>query len=215
MGVVSYKQTHYNNSHKKYLSSLNKMGNKNAKANAPVLRKEDLDALVKASGMTEEEVQAYFNNFVKEHKNGKITKQDFGPMMAKVLPKADAAKLEQTVFKVYDANGDGVIDFKEFLVILHMASETSPGELLTKLFTVFDDNQDNEICKNELKKMITDIIGLLQEEEKEVDEMLSVAWKLENAEGKIKIDEYVQACLSKEEFTNLLSTRIQSLFKGE
>lgn len=32
------------------------MGNKNAKANAPVLRKEDLDALVKSSGMTEEEV---------------------------------------------------------------------------------------------------------------------------------------------------------------
>ena len=37
-------------------------------------------------------------------------------MIFKVLPKADAAKLEQTVFKVYDANGDGVIDFKEFLV---------------------------------------------------------------------------------------------------
>ena len=73
------------------------------------------------------------------------------------------------------------------------------------------------ICKNELKKMITDIIGLLQEEDKEkvVDEMLAVAWKLENAEGKIKIDEYVQACLAKDEFTNLLSTRIQSLFKGE
>ena len=34
------------------------MGNKNAKASnkAPVLRKEDLDALVKASGMTEQEV---------------------------------------------------------------------------------------------------------------------------------------------------------------
>lgn len=34
------------------------MGNKNAKAGnkAPVLRKEDLDALVKASGMTEQEV---------------------------------------------------------------------------------------------------------------------------------------------------------------
>merc|ERR1711971_1188264 len=62
-------------------SYLNKMGNKNAKANAPALRKEDLDALVKSSGMTEQEVQAYFNNFVKEHKNGKITKQDFGPMM--------------------------------------------------------------------------------------------------------------------------------------
>ena len=32
------------------------MGNKGSKANAPVLRKEDLDALVKTSGMTEQEV---------------------------------------------------------------------------------------------------------------------------------------------------------------
>ena len=36
------------------------MGNKNAKANAPVLRKEDLDALVKSSGMTEQEVDINF-----------------------------------------------------------------------------------------------------------------------------------------------------------
>ena len=36
-----------------------------------------------------------------------------------VLPKADASKLEAHVFKVYDANNDGVIDFKEFLVMWH------------------------------------------------------------------------------------------------
>ena len=86
-------------------------------------------------------VQDYFDNFVKEHPNGKITKQDFGPMMAKVclskhytalsmyelinfqvLPQADAAKMESHVFKVYDANNDGLIDFKEFLVRWHLIS---------------------------------------------------------------------------------------------
>ena len=72
------------------------------------------------------------------------------------------------------------------------------------------------ICKNELKKMITDIIALLDDEHKEdvVDEMLSVAWKLENAEGKIKIDEYVSACLAKEDFANLISTKVAALFRG-
>ena len=76
------------------------MGNKGSKANTPVLRKEDLDALVKTSGMTEQEVDKkglnassfiffiqvkdYFAGFVNEHKDGKITKPDFGPMMAKV-----------------------------------------------------------------------------------------------------------------------------------
>ena len=76
--------------------------------------------------------------------------------------------------------------------------------------------RDNMICKNELKTTISDLIGLIDEENKEsvVDEMLSVAWKLENSEGKIKIDEYVQACLDKEDFANLLSTKIQALFRG-
>ena len=79
--------------------------------------------------------------------------------MVQVLPKADAAKLEAHVFKVYDANNDGIIDFKEFLVksislsiylllfyknvqiILYMAQEsTVPEEILTRLFTVFDEN---------------------------------------------------------------------------
>ena len=32
------------------------MGNKGSTANSPVLRKEDLDAIVKTSGMTEQEV---------------------------------------------------------------------------------------------------------------------------------------------------------------
>ena len=82
-----------------------------------------------------------------------------------------------------------------------------------KLFYYF---RDNLICKNELKTTISDLIGLIDEENKEsvVDEMLSVAWKLENSEGKIKIDEYVQACLDKEDFANLLSTKIQALFRG-
>ena len=73
------------------------------------------------------------------------------------------------------------------------------------------------ISKDELKRIITDILTLLEEEtrEKVQDEMLSVAWKLDNGEGKIKIDEFVQACLSKDDFNNLLSTRIQSLFRGE
>ena len=65
--------------------------------------------------------------------------------------------------------------------------------------------------------MITDIIALLDDEHKEdvVDEMLSVAWKLENAEGKIKIDEYVSACLAKEDFANLISTKVAALFRGQ
>ena len=32
------------------------------------------------------------------------------------LPKKDASKMEKHVFRVYDTNGDGFIDFVEFMV---------------------------------------------------------------------------------------------------
>ena len=41
----------------------------------------------------------------------------YNMLLLQVLPKADAAKLEEHIFKVYDANNDGVIDFNEFLVM--------------------------------------------------------------------------------------------------
>ena len=65
--------------------------------------------------------------------------------------------------------------------------------------------------------MTTDIMAMLEDENKEkvTDEMLSVAWKLANEEGQVKLDEFIEACLSKDEFSNILSTRIHTLFKGE
>ena len=124
-----------------------------------------------------QDVREQFNAFITEHPNGKMKKKDFGEMMKKVkvfrhqlgetfslkllqaLPQRDDAdKMEKHMFRVYDANDDGYVDFVEFMVsipswkrkqwifsniqmIFYIMSDGSPEEVLAKIFRVFDVNR--------------------------------------------------------------------------
>merc|ERR1711936_156535 len=84
------------------------MGSKNGK---PVLRPEDVTALSNSSGMDEGQIKQAFESFVTEHPDGRMKPKDFREMMQVALPGKDALKMEKHVFRVYDANNDGFIDF--------------------------------------------------------------------------------------------------------
>merc|ERR1719167_1879912 len=101
------------------------MGSKNGK---PVLRPEDKVALAKSSGHTEEMVQQEFDKFMKEYPDGKLNKASFNKMMSQALPKKEIDKVEKHVFRVYDTNGDGFIDFIEFMVLFHILSDGTPQD---------------------------------------------------------------------------------------
>ena len=103
------------------------MGSKNGK---PVLRDEDIEAMSKSSGMEAEEVKKAFEAFVGEHPDGKMRPADFKKMMSAAMPKKDAGKMEKHVFRIYDTNNDGYIDFVEFMVIFHIMSEGTSEEVL-------------------------------------------------------------------------------------
>ena len=78
------------------------MGSKNGK---PVLREEDISVLSKSSGLDGAQVKEAFDAFVAEYPNGRMKPKDF-------------RKMEKHVFRVYDTNNDGYIDFVELMVIL-------------------------------------------------------------------------------------------------
>ena len=153
------------------------MGSKNGK---PVLREEDLAALVTSSGKQESEVKEAFEAFVAEHPNGKMKPKDFRNIMSSALPKKDASKMEKHVFRfatfyfiflhlrcfrIYDANNDGYVDFVEFMVVYTIMSDGSVEEVLTKLFRLFDVNSDGVISKKEMARLVKDMYGLLKRDD--------------------------------------------------
>ena len=136
-----------------------RMGSSNGK---PVLRPEDVTALSKSSGLDEAQVKQAFDNFVTEHPDGRMKPKDFREMMEKALPgKGDAKKMEEHVFRIYDSNDDGYIDFPEFMIIYFLMNEGSPQEVLSRIFRVFDVNGDGTISMKEMKRLIKVCISIL------------------------------------------------------
>lgn len=188
------------------------MGAKNGK---PVLRKEDIASFAKSTGLSEDQIKQTFNEFINDHPNGKISKDEFGATMKKVIPDSDGDKMKEHIFRVFDKNGDGSIDFSEFMMVFHIMQRGTPQQILSKLFHTFDINGDGLISKLELQKLVNDINCLLSDDdsEKVQDEMLAVAWKMEE-DGNVNIELYIQACLAKDEFGSLLKDKIMSIFSG-
>eukprot|EP00092_Neocalanus_flemingeri_P081649 GFUD01102035.1.p1 GENE.GFUD01102035.1~~GFUD01102035.1.p1 ORF type:complete len:196 (-),score=66.16 GFUD01102035.1:186-773(-) len=190
------------------------MGSKNGK---PVLREEDIAALSKSSGLDEAQVKESFNAFVAEHPTGKMKPKDFREMMAKALPKKDASKMEKHVFRIYDSNNDGVIDFTEFMLIFFIMSEGAPEEVLTKIFRVFDVNSDGTITQKEMTKLIKDMYGLLQSEDpnlaaKDLIAKSAFAEMDKDQDGKVSITEFIAACMGQEEFSKMLALKVIDIF---
>ena len=42
--------------------------------------------------------------------------------------------MEKHVFRIYDSNNDGYIDFQEFMVIFYCMADGTPEEVLEKIF---------------------------------------------------------------------------------
>ena len=65
------------------------------------------------------------------------------------------------VFNVYDENGDGYVDFKEFLLVLHSLSAGTPKEKLEQIFRSFDITNSGVLTREEVNLLVTRIYHLL------------------------------------------------------
>ena len=196
------------------------MGSKNGK---PVLREEDIAALSKSSGLDEAQVRESFDAFVAEHPNGKMRRKDFREMMSKALPKKDASKMEKHVFRLYDANNDGFIDFIEFMLIFLIMSDGVPEEVLTKIFRVFDVNSDGTITQKEMTKLVKDMYGLLKNPNPQIlkDPNLparnliaktAFAEMDKDQDGKVTTAEFIEACMGDEGFSKMLASNVIDIY---
>ena len=123
---------------------------------APPLAATDLELLVSRTQLSSEEVREHYHKFCSaSHGSNTITRDVFSGIMHKCFPrtykvtilqhmsfivtasfiiKNTQAELESDIFALYDVNGNGYIEFTEFLLIVTIMSEGTAKEKLQEIF---------------------------------------------------------------------------------
>jgi Ca2+-binding EF-hand superfamily protein len=83
-------------------------------------------------------------------------------------PHGKAEKYCVEVFKVFDTDNSGKIDFVEFLVAVSITSSTDIRKKLQLAFDLYDKNDNGRIDKKEMEKMLTSIYDLMGETNRKV-----------------------------------------------
>ncbi|KAM4550014.1 recoverin-like [Fundulus diaphanus] len=137
----------------------------NSKSGA--VSKEILEDLKLNTKFSETEIVQWYENFKKQCPTGRISKEEFQNIYRKFFPDSDANTYAQHVFRSFDTNDDGTLDFKEYIIALHM---TATGKTTSKLewaFSLFDVDKNGYITKSEVTEICTSIFKLIPKDEVE------------------------------------------------
>jgi len=177
------------------------------------LRTGELKALSEQTYFTEKEIKQWYKGFVRDCPNGMLTEVGFQKIYRQFFPNGDPTDFASFVFKVFDVNKDGAIEFTEFIHALSITSRGSLDEKLQWAFRLYDLDSDGCITRKEMEsivgsiyKMVGDSVKLPEEEntpKKRVDRIFSMMDK--NNDAKLTLEEFKEGAKADPSIVHALS----------
>jgi len=177
------------------------------------LSQQDLADLQKVTKFDKKELQQWYKGFLKDCPSGNLTKEEFQKIYKQFFPFGDPTTFADYVFKVFDTDGSGTIDFKEFIVALSVTSRGKMEDKLDWAFHLYDIDGDGKITYQEMLsiveaiyKMVGSMVKLPEDEdtpEKRVKKIFRMMNKDES--GSLDMAEFKESSKRDETIVSALS----------
>ena len=174
------------------------------------LSEEDVEYVMAHTGLAREAVELHYRKFLRSHPAGVMDPAGLRAMLQESLPGADTARLADHIWRIYDTNLDGEVDFREFMLALCVMRTGSAEANLRQIFRLFDINSDGKVERGELGSVVEELSKLGQVEEETVQQAFMEMDA--NMDGGVTQDEFVQACLQQKGASTSLALRVIDIF---
>lgn len=181
------------------------------------LPKDDMAFLDQNTKFNRGTINDWYKGFMVDCPDGRMDKNKMREMFNSILPKDDPNDSQPSsagdqfldqLFRIFDRDGDGTIDFKEFMIATDMSSSGDPEEKLRWAFRMYDKDGSEEIDLEEMVEIFCLMYAIQgYPEEEATARAIKIFETLDrNNDGGLTEDEFVKGCLADEEMMEMLNT---------
>ena len=138
-------------------SLVKRMSRRLSRNGKPKLSEEEIRFISEQTGLQREKLLEKYKRFLRQHPSGKLGFSGLKTMLREAIPEADTSGLVEHVWRIYDTNLDGEIDFREFMLALSVMSKGSAEDNLRQIFRLFDVNSDGRLEREELSRVVGEL----------------------------------------------------------
>lgn len=183
-----------------------------AKASKDRLSKEDLSFLKANTHYDEDTISEWYKGFKQDCPDGKLDPESFMKIYSKCFPTGNATEFCDHVFRTFDSDKNGSIDFKEFLLAIDVTSSGSPEQKLDWAFSMYDVDGNGWIDLEEMTGIVKSIYKMTVTKRR--DDMAespeqraaTIFKKMDiDSDGRVTRHEFVKTCLDDQRLIELLT----------
>ena len=153
----------------------------------PQLLEKDLEFLAASTHLSIEEIMEWYDKFATDAPDGKLQPHHMIEMYRHLFPGNEG--YTKLIIKAMDTDGDGAVDFQEFLRGMDTATNGTLEDKLHLIFKMYDKNNDGVL---DLKELV-DVMSVLQDDAVQ-EAAESMMKKLDvNKDGTITEEEFLAA----------------------